>query len=334
MRILYIIFLFLLAVPALVYSHSEHKPDKSKEVLEQFSAVEESYSVTAGNLPGITWVDDIHPIFIRNQCGHCHTREKEATVENLQEFALGIIDEKNPDNPFFSYHELIYLEGKPIFQQGETLRDGQCCWPKDYPIDQQRRIWLGHPERSVLLRKLDHDYYNWNSPPNTLQSGLKLLWGLPMPMWHPDKGQEYKSKSTIENYEIQPFWRRIGKTRKFTLPQPIPPIDRELIRHWIQNTLQIVSESNFRLTVEDASGKKMVDTKIYLVGNFTSHERHTISDIIMLTTNEKGQALLNFPEGSIVSATWYAFFEQPDAKKKHEKVHLVPGQTVDKTILF
>lgn len=334
MKIVCIAFLFILVAPILAFSHSAHNFETPKEPPIKTSVPSISFSLNSGNFPGVTWVDDIHPIFMRNECEHCHTRGKEATVENLQEFALGIIDENNPDNPFFSYHELVYPEGELITQQGETLRDGQCCWPKDYPIDHQRRIWVGHPERSVLLRKLEHNYYNWNSPPKTLHDGLKLLWGIPMPMWHPKGHQENDSKITAESYEVLPFWKRFGETTEFTLPPLIPAIDRLLIRHWIQNTLQIKSESGFKLTIKDQSGVKISETKIYLVGNYTSIEQQTITDIITRVTDKDGKLELIFPAGSIVSSTWFVTLEKPDKIKKYQKLELFPNNAREISVEF
>lgn len=93
-------------------------------------------------------------------------RGNEIIVDVLQEFALGMIYPKDLGNAYYSYHELVYAEGPPHIQKGETFRDGQCCWPKDYPPHKQRRIWLGHAERSVIVRKLEQDYYDWENHPD------------------------------------------------------------------------------------------------------------------------------------------------------------------------
>ena len=336
MKNLAIIFFLALLVPVCplnVFSHSAHKSGHDKKSVNKIPDAS-NYIHSAGHLPGITWVDDIHPIFVRNECGHCHTQGNEATVENLQEFALGIIDKNNPDNPYFSYHELVYSEGNEILQTGERFRDGQCCWPKDYPLDQQRRIWIGYPERSALLRKLDHDYYDWNSPPNNLHGGLKLLWGVPMPMWHPNEKNEGKESAFSENYKIVPFWKRIGNTKKFTLPPLIPSFDRMLIRYWIQNAIQLQSESGFEVLLKDKNNSALTNFTFYLVGNYTSPFRQEIADIIPLQTNNRGVEKITFPQESIVSYEWFIFKEKPGPKVKHHKILIEPGSVVNKTIIF
>ena len=121
--------------------------------MEQAALIQEVW-IDSGWLPGITWADDIHPIFIRNKCGNCHTRGQEDVVEGLNQFSLGIIDLEDTVNPYFSYRELVYIQGAPLIMDGETLRDGQCCWPKGFPADRQRRIWLG-------TLNVVHCYVSW-----------------------------------------------------------------------------------------------------------------------------------------------------------------------------
>ena len=165
--------ILLLMIVGLALSHTKHPPkEPTATEAERLFQDNTPYIINAGILPGVTWADDIHPIFVRNKCGNCHTRGNEIVVDVLKEFALGLIDPEDLKNPFYSYHELVYAEGPPQIQEGETLRDGQCCWPKDYPQHKQRRIWLGHAERSVLLRKLERDYYDWDKPPRFLEEGL------------------------------------------------------------------------------------------------------------------------------------------------------------------
>jgi len=228
----------------------------------------------SGKLPGITWADDIHPIFVRNECSSCHTRGREDVVEGLNQFALGIIDSGNSANPYFSYRELVYTQLMPQILDGETLRDGQCCWPRNYPEDQQRRIWLGHPERSALLRKLERDYYDWNSPPRFFGEGLRLSWGLPMPLWREgeahvtkhdtaevqedhhgevgehkpvaQKQQDHGHKDSSYSTSIwktmafrTTLWLGVGRHNLKTLPPPIPALDRNMLHYWISNTMQL-----------------------------------------------------------------------------------------------
>ncbi len=207
------------------------------------------YIVSEGRLPGVTWQDDIHPLFFRNGCGACHSRGREATVEGLKAFALGLIDPKKPEDPYHSYHELVYAEGPGQIREGEILRDGQCCWPRNYPPHQQRRIWVGHAERSVIMRKLDRDYYDWNNPPRFLEEGLGLLWGLPMPWYHaPGEHQlmenhEYERRSFFRRALLH-LWLWLGRSReRLHAPPPrIPVRDRDLLRYWINHALQVMDE--------------------------------------------------------------------------------------------
>jgi hypothetical protein len=159
-----LIFILVLISTVVYFVRPPGEPPDLQDKREE-SIIEESLVPYNGELPGITWADDIHPIFVRNKCGHCHTRGKEVIAEGFEELALGIIDPEDENNAYYSYHELVYTEGPPQIQDGESLRDGQCCWPRDYPQEQQRRIWIGSPEQSVLMHKLEHDYYDRDRPP-------------------------------------------------------------------------------------------------------------------------------------------------------------------------
>lgn len=301
--------------------------------------------INSGELPGITWADDIHPIFVRNNCGNCHTRGQEDVVEGLDQFSLGMIDPENITNPYFSYHELVYPQGPPLVMDGEALRNGQCCWPKGFPTDQRRRIWLGHPERSALMRKLERDYYDWNKPPRFLEEGLRLSWGLPMPLWQEagpanhaaaaqedhHGGQQMAHGETAKNspddhntgehgHENSDYsssiWKKMafrtllwfggGRDRLMVLQPRIPAPDRAILRYWISNTIQLQDENTgIDLKVVNEGDTPTVNQEIILVGNFITPEQQEIREKYIIRTDETGHATLNFKAGSVVSSSWY-----------------------------
>lgn len=319
----------------------------------------ESY-LTAGRLPGITWVDDIHPIFVRNGCDACHTRGKETAVEGLTEFALGLIDPEAPSNPFYSYHELVYPEGPPQIQEGENLRDGQCCWPRGFSPDRQRRIWVGHAERSVLLRKLERDYYDWEKPPRFLEEGLRLLWGMPMPMYHketehplrePDsmaqgkvegyehdrEGAAHRDEKEKHAYEVRSFlkrslfhlslWLGINREKLHTLPTGIPEKDRTLLRYWITHALQLKERgTGMEIRVVDEKGVPVKDSLVHLIGNFNSPGRAKVTDLLDMRTDPQGEALLEFPPLSVVTSFWFVSAEVNGKSTERTSLRMIPGR--------
>lgn len=321
-----ILILFALFSPVTVDSHGGEDPSQL-----------ELPTVTANRLPGVTWADDIHPIFIRNKCYKCHTRGKEDTVKGLTEFALGIVDANDPANPYYSFHELVYTEGSPNIIDGEVLRGGQCCWPRSFKSDQQRRIWLGHPERSALLRKLDRDYYDWNKPPRYLEEGLRLTWGLPMPLW------AVEDQKTSHESSLDPsLWKEIvlramlmighGKDRLFDLEKAIPAVDRALIREWINNTVQLQMEGtaiNIRLA---PGGRPVVGKEITLIGNFVVSSHTKIQETFIANIDDSGIASLEFPVGSVVSRTWYAGILDEQANYHYQAINIVPGEINELTM--
>ena len=298
----------------------------------------EQDAVAADLLPGVTWGDDIHPIFIRNKCYNCHSRGKEDLVEGLVEFALGMVDENDPGNPYYSFHELVYTEGPPNIIEGEVLRDGQCCWPRGFKNDQQRRIWLGHPERSVLLRKLERDYYDWNKPPRYLEEGLRLSWGLPMPMWKiEDKESAHESTHTPS------LWKEIvlraglllgcGQDKLFVLEEPVPAADRALIREWINNTVQLRSEGTaIRIRLTSGKGRPAIAKEIRLVGNFIAPSQPKIQETFIIETDDRGEALLTFPVGSVVSLNWHVGRMAGHDNYQYQAITIVPGEINDLAI--
>ncbi len=269
--------------------------------------------INEGSLPGVTWVDDVHPIFTRNECVNCHIRGFEAIAEGFEDFALGIIDPKDKNNAFWSYHELVYAEGPPQIQEGEVYRDGQCCWPAGRPPEQRRRIWPGHPERSAMARKLERDYYYWNEPPRFFEEGIGLSWGLPMPM--------YKKKDESEQprkiyFEIRPFYERIllhgslwlggGKDELHSWPPRIPAKDRAVLRYWISNAMQLMEDgTGIAIEVVDSSGTPVKGVVVRLVGNYNSRDVRAVADEIAIETAEDGIATLFFPKYSVVTSIWY-----------------------------
>lgn len=266
-----------------------------------------------GELPGVTWVDDIHPIFTRNICVRCHIRGQEAIAEGFEEFALGLVDPRNKQNAFWSYHELVYAEGPPQVQKGEVNRDGQCCWPRGSPPEHQRRIWLGHPGRSAIVRKLEHDYYDWRKPPRFFEEGIALRWGLPMPMYYDDREHDPEE---ARYFEIRPFYERIllhlslwlGESEDELRPWPpqIPAKDRALLRYWISNAMQVMEEgTGFEIEVLDPSGSPAEEAVVRLVGNYNSPEVRAVADEIAVETDKDGIARLSFPRYSVITTVWH-----------------------------
>jgi hypothetical protein len=286
------------------------------------------YIVSEGKLPGVTWQDDIHPIFFRNGCGACHSRGREATVEGLKPFALGLIDPKSPENPALSYHELVYTEGPAQIREGETLRNGQCCWPRNYPADQQRRIWIGHAERSVIMHKLDQDYYDWNKPPRFLEEGLDLLWGPPMPWYHTagkhhsTEGHEYKKRSFLSRSLVHlSLWLGGRREKLRSLPPRIPARDRDLLRYWINHALQVMEGgTGIEVQVLDAGETPAKNAVVHLVGNFNHSKRQHVSDQMDLKTDQEGKARLSFPKYSVVSHFWFAAAERDGLKTEYQSL--------------
>ena len=325
-----ILFLLLILVgflfPGMAFSHGN----------EDMSQLMPS-AVSANLLPGVTWTDDIHPIFIRNKCYNCHTRGKEDSVEGLSEFSLGLVDDKDPGNSYYSFHELVYTEGPPNIIDGEVLRDGQCCWPSGFSPDQQRRIWLGHPERSALLHKLDRDYYDWNKPPRYLEEGLRLSWGLPMPMW------KIEDKDNAHESFTPSLWKEIvlrgmlligrGQDKIKVLENPIPASDRALIREWINNNVQLRTEGtaiNIKLATE--KGQPIAKREINLVGNFVLPSHTKIRETYIIKTDGRGLASLKLPVGSVVSLTWYIGIMAEHEEYRYQAINIVPGEINDLAI--
>ncbi len=291
--------------------------------------------INEGELPGITWADDIHPIFTRNVCIKCHTRGEEAVAEGFEEFALGLVDPVDKRNAFWSYHELVYAEGPPEVQQGEINRDGQCCWPRDFPETQQRRIWTGHPERSAIMRKLDRDYYDWRNPPRFFEEALALPWGLPMPMYA--KLPEDDNTGHVFYYKIRPFYERIlvhlrlwtggGKDELRAWPPRIPASDRALLRYWINNSMQVTREgTGIEVEVFDASGAPIKDAAVRLVGNYNSSRRKAVSDLIAIETDASGIATISFPQDSVLTSVWYVSAEKDGITTRYIPIELKEGR--------
>jgi hypothetical protein len=319
--------------------------------------------LSAGKLPGITWADDIHPIFIRNKCNKCHTKGEEATVEGLSEYSLGMIDPTDINNPYYSYHELVYAEGPPHIEEGEVLRDGQCCWPRKYPEEQQRRVWVGHPERSAILRKLEQDYFNWNKPPRFLEEGLRLLWGMPMPMFNsekdkhvaeyqPDTNQnkkgeqssamdkalhsgikehDYKTASFLRQSFIRlALWFGYGQENLAALPPKIPAKDRAILRYWIMHTVQLITNgTGIEVMVLDEKGIPLQDATVKYIGNFNKPSRPEVNDIFSSRTDESGKTVLHFPKLSVVTSFWYVIAEHHGVQTELKLLRLEPGELLN-----
>ncbi len=292
------------------------------------------YIVSEGSLPGVTWQDDIHPIFLRNGCGACHSRGREATVEGMKPLALGLIDPKEPENPDHSYHELVYAEGPTQISEGETLRDGQCCWPRNYPPDQQRRIWIARADRSAIMRKLDRDYYDWNNPPRFVEEGLGLLWGLPMPWFHapgghhPTKAHEFEKRSFLSRALFHlSLWLGGSREKLHALPPRIPVRDRDLLRYWINHALQVMEGgTGIQAQVLDSRETPAKGAVVHLVGNFNHSKRQHVIDQIDLKTDQEGKARLSFPKYSVVSSFWFVAAERNGLKTEYQSVTVKAGE--------
>jgi hypothetical protein len=320
--------------------HSPGEPPSHKDEHKELSG-KSPLILSYGDLPGITWVDDIHPIFVRNKCGHCHTRGREVVAEGFKELALGLIDPNDEGNAYYSYHELVYAEGSPQVQEGETLRDGQCCWPRNYPVEKQRRIWIGHPERSVLVRKLEQDYFDWGKPPRFFEEALKLKWGPPMPMFravgHEDHGDHGSEGEGQRQYDIRPFYKRIhlhlslwlGESRDELRqwPPKIPESDRTLLRYWINSTVQLVKDgTGIEVQVLNAIREPVKNVAVRLIGNFNSPDKKEVEDEVIVSTGNDGKAHLIFPKFSIITSTWYVAAEKGDLKLAYKPLIIERGR--------
>jgi hypothetical protein len=338
-----IIFFFLLII-FLVLLYTVRPPGRpiSDELHRTDIPEKDKYKVNTESLPGVTWVDDVHPIFVRNKCGHCHTRGKEVIAEGLEPFALGIIDPGDKKNAYYSYHELVYAEGEPQIQEGETLRDGQCCWPLNYPAEHQRRIWIGHPERSTLMRKLDRDYYDWRKPPRFFEEGLNLLWGAPMPMYHIEKED---GGSDHQRFEIRPFYKRLllhmslwlggSRSELHRWPPRIPASDRDLLRHWINNAIQVKEEgTGIEISVVYPDGKPAHAAVVRLIGNFNSKKKREVTDQIALKTDKMGKAILLFPIESVITSIWFVSSEKNEFQTAYKPLYIIPGKITKITLKY
>lgn len=306
----------------------EHEADVSEDLI---TSLELPYITEEGKLPGITWADDIHPIFIRNRCGECHTRNKEVYVDKLAEFALGIINPDDPSDPYYSYHELVYAEGPSQIREGEILRNGQCCWPSKNPPEDQRRIWIGHAGRSVLIRKVEGDYYDWNDPPRYLEEALSLKWGIPMPMFHlkeEEKSDGYKVRSILSRliFKIS-LWFNRNKDELYELPRRIPVKDRTLLRYWINNSEQMkVDDTVIEVHAVNKKGSPVQDTVIQLFGNYNDPEQTQVRDIIELKTDEQGLASLSFPKWSVITSFWFVTGTSKNKKPEYKPIRVKSGE--------
>jgi hypothetical protein len=330
------LFLFIVIISYLMWlsyspklgAHGEHESDVLED--EPISS-ELPYMTEEGKLHGITWADDIHPIFVRNRCGECHTRTTEVYVQDLSEFALGIINPDDPYDPSYSYHELVYAEGPPQIQNGETLRDGQCCWPRKYSHEQQRRIWIGHADRSVIMRKLEGNYYDWNNPPRFLEEGLNLLWGVPMPMFHIKEGMQeygYEVRSILSGilFRISLFFNR-NRDKLYELPPRISVKDRALLRYWINNTEQVTIEgSAIEVYAVNGKGQPVPNLIISLIGNFNSPEDAKVKDIIEIETDAQGKASLFFPKRSVITSFWFVSEKSEGKIPEYKSLKIIHGK--------
>jgi hypothetical protein len=287
--------------------------------------------VHSGKLPGVTWADDVHQVFVRNGCARCHARGGEAVVNGQEEFSLGLVDPADPGNGFWSYHELVYAEGRPTIQDGEQVRDGQSAWPLGFSTDQRRRVWLGRPERSVLMRALDRDYYDWNSPPRNPDEAFRLAWGSPMPSFAPlAEGAKPGARFSVARpsaptrlLQRTAAWFGLGRIVSQPLMPEIPARDRALVRHWIANTGQLSEPAQIKVSVMDLLGTPAAGATVVLVGDLNGPDRREVTERIELACDR------DIPAGSVVSSQWYVSAETKDLNAGYRAFTLKPGSRHD-----
>ncbi len=290
------------------------------------------YIIEEGVLPGVTWADDIHPIFTRNVCRNCHLRGNVLYVDELGEFALGLVDPLDYANPYYSYHELVYAEGAPQAMEDEPLRDGQCCWPYGYPAHKQRRIWVGRSERSALVHKVERDYYDWDMPPRFLEEGLRFRWGLPMPWVKPEAAEGGLNEPLkVRGFLTQAFlyvkaW--LGLMEPTRLKPAIPAHDRALIRHWIDHAVQLrTGGTAIEALALDRRADPVEGAKVTFVGNFNNQDRREVTDTVHIETGADGAASISFPELSVITSFWFIKAEKDGRESGYVPVTIVPGET-------
>ena len=353
--------LIAVALSALYFLRPPGTPIPAAEDNDEIAGPQRAYFRDSGNLPGVTWVDDIHPIFVRNECKECHTKGKEAVAEGFEQFQLTLVDPEDHGNAYYSYHELVYAEGPPVIQERESLRDGQCCWPRGAPPRHQRRIWVGHPERSALVRKLDRDYYDWREPPRFFEEGIALRWGLPMPMYHEDETRketgrpdserahehqgndhEHETEGQGHRYPLRPvherlflhlsLWLGMNRDALHRWPDKIDVVDRALIRYWIANAIQLKGPgTGIEVKVVDGQDRPVTGRRVHLVGNFNSPQRQQVKDRLVRRTDANGRVKVTFPPYSVVSGIWHIAVARPQATD-YRRITLREGKTERVTI--
>jgi hypothetical protein len=199
-----------------------------------------------------------------------------------------------------------------------------------------------------LLRKLERDYYDWNEPPRFIGEGLRLQWGLPMPLWQgindhsennapavPDdhhgrqQGTHEESVYSISLLGRMAFraslWFGMEHAKLMALPPRIPAQDIVVLHYWIANMLHLQNgESGINVRVVNQENLTVAGKEIILVGNYNPPDRQEIKESFTMKTDEVGQASLRFKTASVVSKFWYVGLNG-DNIKDFEKIAVDQG---------
>ena len=116
-----------------------------------------------------------------------------------------------------------------------------------------------------------------------------------------------------------------------TLPLRIPVKDRDLLRYWINHTMQVMEEgTGIEIQVLDSKKEPLSDSLVHLVGNYNSPERQEVKDQIDLKTDENGKAISSFPKYSVITSFWYVSAEKDSVTTEYIPITVVKDK-VNKT---
>ncbi len=177
----------------------------------------------------------------------------------------------------------------------------------------QRRIWVGRPERSALVRKLKRDYYDWRRPPRFFEEAVP------------------------ERYEIRPWYERLWLNLRLWLgtaqeelrswPPRIPEKDRAMLRYWVAHSLQTRGPGTaITVLVQTPQGQPLGGAIVELVGNYTSAQRQQVQDIIRLKTGPDGRATLESEPYSVLSTLWYARAMKGKHQSPYQVLQVLEGK--------
>jgi hypothetical protein len=202
------------------------------------------------------------------------------------------------------------------------------------------------------MRKLERDYFDWRNPPRFFEEGLALKWGLPMPMYHDEDnhedatgGHEEPETPIAKRFEIRPFYERMllhaslwlggGRDELHSWPSRIPARDRAIIRYWISNSMQVMSEGTaLEVEVVDPSGAPVGGAVVRLVGNYNSPDVRAVADEIAVETGSDGFARMQFPKYSVVTALWYLSASRGGSESGYVTAVIEEGKTTRARIVL